>query len=89
MSESQNKGNVEQLSNYRLPNERWEKIKSHVTEFANQDGDNAAVAIAGVSIKANGEISVTAMNVEPEHVVPMVAALNRLVGELMRFLGRS
>ena len=73
----------------RPQDDRWNRIKNHVENFANQEGDATAVAIAGVSIRANGEVTTSALNVEPEHVVPMVAALNRLIGDLMKHLART
>lgn len=89
---SEPKNSVSKLDDYRPKSHvelRQERIRSHVTEFASQQGESAAVAIVGASIKANGEVTTTALNVEAEHVVPLVSALNKLTGELMRFLGKS
>lgn len=87
-------GNVRQLDAYRAPQviapaeltDRQMAVREHLLAAADRPASEAPTALVGLSIKPNGIIQSCTLQVEPEHVVPVLAAMRILMGQLESYL---
>lgn len=58
-------------------------------EFSNQQGEDMPIAGLYVAIRANGDMVSKAVNIEPEHVPPLIEELRRMMDEMREFAAKS
>lgn len=64
---------------------RQQVIRDWHSANATDHSENAAIAIAGVSVLPNGNVRFSASQVKPEQCAAIIGALRELCGELERF----
>lgn len=90
-------GNVTQLSAYRAPkavqqvelSDRQLAIREHLLDAAARTANDAPTALVGLSVMPSGTISSVALQVEPEHVIPVLSAMRILMTKLETYLTTS
>lgn len=85
----QEKQGVVSLSKYReglsAIENKQEGMRAAARDFAAQKGYEMPIAGLYVAVRPNGELVSLAMNIEPEHVQPIIAELRRMMDEMRAF----
>lgn len=82
--------NVARLSDYRKQlTDRQEAILEIVTSYASRPASEIPTAMVAIAVRADGTIRFDAIQVEPEHVLPILAAMREASNELELYLHRS
>lgn len=94
-------GTVTQLSDYRAPkpplnaipqielSDRQLAVREHLLDAADRPPDDAPAALVGLSVMPSGKINSVALQVEPEHVLPVLCAMRSLMTKLESYLTNS
>ena len=82
--ENEPTGNVTQLNAHRKNHlaERQEIIRDHLRKAAERSAQDAPTAIVGISVQPDGHIRSLVLQVEPEHVIPVLSAMRLLMARL-------
>lgn len=90
----QQTGTVTQLSTYRTArpvgpiqlSDRQLAVREHFLEAAARAPDEAPAALVGMSVLPDGKITSVALQVEPEHVIPVLSAMRIMMTKLESYL---
>lgn len=90
--ENEPTGNVTQLSAYRKSNsltERQQVVRDRLLDKAQRPASEAPTAMIGITVLPNGHIRSVAIQIEPEHVMPVLSAMRVLMTRLESCLTES
>lgn len=90
-------GNVTQLSAYRAPTpvaqtkltDRQLAVREHFQDVLDLSAEQSATAYIGLAVQPDGRINSIALQVEPEHVIPVLAAMRVVMTNLESYLTSS
>src|SRR5690606_6305308 len=66
--------------------ERQQAVREHLLETASRAPDDAPAALVGMSVMPSGKINTIALQVEPEHVLPVLEAMRSVMLKLESYL---
>lgn len=89
--------NITQLSTYRASkfssptqlSDRQLAVREHCQDVLKRTADQAPTAIVGIAVQPDGKIQSFALQVEPEHVIPMLSAMRSVMEKLESYLTSS
>ncbi|WP_313453259.1 hypothetical protein [Stutzerimonas nitrititolerans] len=61
-------------------------VREHLLETASRPPEEAPAALVGMSVMPSGAINCITLQVEPEHVLPVLEAMRGLMGKLESYL---